>query len=178
MEMKAYITAVSIAAFMISAAANVGQYFVQKRTDFLLQIETKRNEINLDQINEMLVNRGKGSAFGDPSMDTQFAENQGYLRGIQSVVHRVSPQESEVSSIWHAGYQRGMEQTDFVGELQYEKGYSNGFQAGQRDNMKAINTILKSGNDFQGALKNLADELQQKIEKEQIPSKQPQKPSK
>jgi len=55
-----------------------------------------------------------------------------------------------------------MEQTDFVGELQYEKGYGAGFTAGQRENMKAINTIISSGDNIQSALKKFADDLQQK----------------
>lgn len=162
--MKAYLPTIFGTIFIASLAANAGQYFSQKRTEFLLQIETKRNEINGDQINEMVANRNGSSAFGNPSIDAQFAENQGYIRGIQSVVSKVSPQESEISSIWHAGYYRGMEQTDFVSEMQYEKGYSSGFQAGQRENMKAINTIISSGENVQNALKKFADDLQQKNE--------------
>lgn len=160
--MRAYLPTIIGVVLMASIAGNIGQFYSQKRTEFLLQLETKRNEINGDQINEMISSRNGSSAFGNPAIDAQFAENQGYIRGIQSVVNKVTPQESEISSIWHAGYYRGMEQTDFVGELQYEKGYGAGFTAGQRENMKAINTIISSGDNIQSALKKFADDLQQK----------------
>ena len=182
-NMKAYLPTIFGTVLIASLAANAGQYFSQKRTEFLLQIETKRNEINADQVNEMISTRNGSSAFGNPAMDAQFAENQGYIRGIQSVVSKVTPQESEISSIWHAGYYRGMEQTDFVSEIQHEKGYSNGFQAGQRENMKAINAIINSGDNIQNALKKFTDDLQQKSETqndkktgvENKPSGKPQK---
>jgi hypothetical protein len=70
---------------------------------------------------------------------------QGRLDGIASVVYNIHPQQNEISGIWHAGYQRGLEQTNFVEEMGYEKGFSQGFQKGTNENMKAIQTILKSG---------------------------------
>lgn len=166
------------AALMISAGGNTVQFYKNAKQEMLLDIEVKRNQINTDQINEFILNSNKSrSSFMDPSQDVLFAENQGYIRGIMSVVAKASPQESEISAIWHNGYERGMSQTDFVGEMQYEKGYQSGFNVGQKDTMKALSTIMKSGDNIQNAIKDFVDQQGKKIE-DKTESKQIEKPSK
>lgn len=171
------ITGIS-AAFLISAGANTIQYYINTKQEMLLEIEVKRNQINTDQINEFIMTYGKsGSAFMDPSQDSKYADNQGFIRGILSVVTKASPQESEISSIWHNGYERGMSQTNFVGEMQYEKGYQSGFNIGQKETMKALSTIMKSGDNIQNAIKDFVDQQSKRIE-EKTESKASEKPSK
>jgi hypothetical protein len=146
---------------VISLAINGIQYYQYTRTNFLLEIETKRNSINQDQINEFILSN-RSSADNESALE--YAKMNGKIEGIQSVVHNANPQQNEISSIWHAGYYRGLEQTDFVGEMKYEQGYAQGFQRGTNENMKAIQTILKSGDNIQSAIKNFVDEQAKKLD--------------
>lgn len=157
--MKSWATLGFIAA--ISIAVNGFQYYQNIRTNFLLEIETKRNSINQDQINEFILTN-RNSAETESSLE--YTKMTGKIEGIQSVVHNAHPQQNEISSIWHAGYYRGLEQTDFVGEMKYEQGYSQGFQRGTNENMKAIQTILKSGDNIQSAIKNFVEEQSKKLQ--------------
>ena len=167
-NMKISALTITTVALIASLGGNYFQYFANKKTEFLLDIETSRNRINTDMINDLMIAGNKTSGgFADPNNATAFAENQGFIKGITSVVTKVSPQESDISGIWHAGYERGLSQTNFVGEMQYEKGYSEGFSAGQKENMKAISTILKSGDNIQNALKEFSDSMQNKSESQE-----------
>jgi hypothetical protein len=139
----------------VSLAGNGFQLYRQTRTQFLLDVEVKRSQINEDQINEFILSKRNG--FADDTSALEYAKMQGKVEGIISLVHNASPQSNEISSIWHAGYQRGLEQTDFVGEMNYEKGYAAGFQMGTNENMKAIQTILKSGDNVKSAIENFVN---------------------
>ena len=144
------ITGIS-AAFLISAGANTIQYYINTKQEMLLEIEVKRNQINTDQINEFIMTYGKsGSAFMDPSQDSKYADNQGFIRGILSVVTKASP---------------------------HEKGYQSGFNIGQKETMKALSTIMKSGDNIQNAIKDFVDQQSKRIE-EKTESKASEKPSK
>lgn len=164
--------------FAVALACNGFQYFRNSKQEMLLEIEKKRNEINTDQINEFILSSRNNGSY-DISTDTKFAESQGFIRGILAVVTKASPQESEISSIWHSGYERGMSQTDFVGEMQYEKGYQSGFNIGQKETMKALSTIMKSGDNVQNAIKDFVENQYKKLdEKATDPVKPNQTPSK
>ena len=157
--MKSWATLGFIAA--ISLGANGFQYYQNNRTSFLLEIETKRNSINQDQISEFILSHKNGL---DNESAMEYAKLTGKIEGIQSVVHNASPQQNEISSIWHAGYYRGLEQTDFVGEMKYEQGYAQGFQRGTNENMKAIQTILKSGDNIKSAIENFVQNQTKALE--------------
>lgn len=51
------------------------------------------------------------------------AKGQGRIEGILSIVNNAKPEENEISSIWHSGYYRGMDQVDYVRTISYEEGY-------------------------------------------------------
>lgn len=51
------------------------------------------------------------------------ARTQGKIEGILSLVNNVKPESNEISSIWHSGYYRGLDQVDYVREVSYEEGY-------------------------------------------------------
>lgn len=51
------------------------------------------------------------------------AKSQGKIEGILSVVNNAKPEENEISSIWHSGYYRGMDQVEYVRTMAYEDGY-------------------------------------------------------
>lgn len=152
-----------------SLAVNGIQYYRSTKMDLLLEVEKKRNEINTDQINEFILSGNRHNISNDPV----YAESQGYVRGILSVVTKASPQDSEISSIWHNGYERGLSQSEFVGEMQYEKGYQSGFNIGQQETMKALSTIMKSGDNIQSAIKNFVDDQSKKLESKPVEIQKP-----
>jgi hypothetical protein len=51
------------------------------------------------------------------------AKNQGKIEGILSMVNNIKPEANEISSIWHSGYYRGMDQVEYVRTMAYEDGY-------------------------------------------------------
>ena len=51
------------------------------------------------------------------------SRGQGKIEGILSVVNNAKPEANEISSIWHSGYYRGMDQVEFVRVMAYEDGY-------------------------------------------------------
>lgn len=158
----------------ISVAGNGFQIYLQTKTQFLLDVEVKRNQINEDQINEFILSKRNG--FADDTSAIESAKMQGKIEGIVSLVHNANPQQNEISSIWHAGYQRGLEQTEFVGEMKYEQGYAFGFQKGTSENMKSIQTILKSSDNIKGAIESFVNNQTKSVEN--VEKKEEIKPSK
>jgi flagellar biosynthesis/type III secretory pathway protein FliH len=145
--------------FATSLAANGIQYFQNIRTNFLLEVENKRSEINDDMIQELTYN------LREKENNIQISRMEGHNEAINSLVHKIDPKENMVSNIWHMGYYRGLEQTDFVGEMKYEQGFSQGYQKGTNENMKAIHTIMKSGDNIKSAI--------EKFVENQIPQEKP-----
>lgn len=150
-----FASTVAFATFLIvSLASNGFLYHKLNQANYSTVIEEKRGKINEDQMNELLWIRMNDMQ----NQNTEIARMQGYNEGIQAVALNVPPHQSQVSNIWHAGYQRGLEQTNFVEEMGYEKGYANGFNMGQQENMKALTIIMKSGDNIQSALKQFMDD--------------------
>lgn len=139
--------------FIVSLAANGFLYYKVNQANFYTNIEEKRGKINEDQLNDLLWTRMNDMQ----TQNVELARMQGYNEGIQAVAFNVPPHQNQISNIWHAGYNRGLEQTEFVGEMNYEKGYGAGFTMGQQENMKALSTIMKSGDNIQSALKQFMD---------------------
>jgi hypothetical protein len=145
--------------FAISVAANGIQYFQNIRTNFLLEVENKRSKINDDMIQELTY------TLSEKENNVQMSRMEGYNEAINSLVHKIDPKENMASNIWHMGYYRGLEQTNFVGDMKYEQGYSQGFQKGTSENMKAIQSIMKSGDNIKTAI--------EKFVENQIPQEKP-----
>ena len=57
-------------------------------------------------------------------------KNQGKIEGILSVVNNAKPEENEISSIWHSGYYRGLNQVEDVRLMAYEDGYHRATEDG------------------------------------------------
>ena len=149
--------------FAASVAANISLYVDNQRKDFLLNIEKKRSEINNDMIAELTY------ASQEKENNAQIAKMEGYNEAVNGLVNKIDPKESQISNIWHLGYYRGLEQTDFVGELKYEQGYAQGFQRGTNENMKAIQTILKSGDNIKSAIENFVQNQTKSLENSEKP---------
>lgn len=163
-----FASAVALATiFIVSLASNGFLYYKLNQANYSTQIEEKRGKINEDQMNELLWIRMNDMQ----NQTSEIARMQGYSEGIQAVALNVPPHQSQISNIWHSGYQRGLEQTGFVEEMGYEKGYVAGFQNGQQENMKALSTIMKSGDNVQAALKQFMDDQLKKSNENQTENK-------
>jgi hypothetical protein len=106
------------------------------------------------------------------------AKQTGKLEGILSVAYRAAPQENEYSAVWHGGYERGLEQSNFVGELEYEKGYAAGLTKGRADYLQSINNILESKEDFKTALRefiNSKNKIADNQQKQEVIKTTPEK---
>lgn len=145
---------------LVSVSTNLIQYYRSNNLSHLNQIKTEVGKISQDGFNDVL-----GLYIQNIRDNTiENAKQSGKLEGMISVVHKIPPQESEISSIWHAGYQRGLEQTDFVGEMQFEKGYREGVIKGREEYLKSINNILSSKEDFKKSLEDFAKKNEMKEE--------------
>ena len=138
-------------AFGLSAAGNGYLVYQNSRIGFMHDVEVKRGKINEDMIEEMMY------TLRDKESSAQIARMEGYNEAINSLVHKIEPKENMASNIWHSGYYRGMEQVDFVGEMKFEQGYAQGFQKGTSENMKAIQTILRSGDNIKTAIEKFVE---------------------
>lgn len=96
----------------------------------LLEIEEKRSSVNEDQLNELVLRELK--YLGEN--DIELAKNQGISEGI---LQTINPTENQVNSkfgtIWHDGYNQGLEQNKWVASNSYTEGYHLGIQDALRD---------------------------------------------
>lgn len=137
----------------LSIGFNFIQYQKISKNDFVNKINDERNNLNQDTINEVLL----GYIADIRNNTIENAKQAGKLEGILAVAFRANPQENEHSAIWHGGYQRGLEQSEFIGEANYEKGYASGIVKGREEYLKSIGKILESKDDFKSALKDFVD---------------------
>ncbi len=136
-----------------SIGFNLVQYNAQNKSNFLIEIEGKRSKILQDQVTDLMY------TLQERTMQAELAKSEGFNEGVNNVIKNADPNANQWSQTWHSGYYRGLEQSAVTRDLEYEKGYDHGFSQGQRENMKAITTILKSGNDIQTAMQKFADDL-------------------
>lgn len=151
-----------------SVGANLIQFYNNNKISYISEIRKEAGKLSQDGFAEVM--GAYLQNVRDNTIDN--AKQQGKLEGIVSLVHKIPPQESEISSIWHAGYQRGLEQTDFVSEMQFEKGYAAGITKGREEYLKAVNNILTSGNDFKSSLQEFIKN-QTKDQKEEAVQEKP-----
>jgi hypothetical protein len=82
----------------------------------LTQFNAGREAINDDNFRDVLMTQMSNS-----NLENQ--KNQGRIEGILAVIGKQKPDESEWSSIWHEGYNRGLAQSkDFTDVNSYQKG--------------------------------------------------------
>lgn len=153
-------TAVFTLAAILACSVGANGYlaYVSTKSNYMAEIETKRSRINNDMVNEMMWTRF--NSYDQNQME--LARMQGYNEGINAVVQKVDPQQSQISAIWHAGYQRGLEQSNFMEEMGFEKGYGQGVAKGREEYMKAINNILSGQEDVKTAIKEFANAMSKK----------------
>jgi hypothetical protein len=157
-----------------SLGMNILQYYKTDKQSFLNEVNRDRSRINQDALNEVLL----GYMEGLRNNTVENAKQTGKLEGILSVAYRAAPQENEYSAVWHGGYERGLEQSKFVGELEYEKGYAAGLTKGRADYLQSINNILESKEDFKTALRefiNSQNKIADNQQKQEVIKTTPEK---
>jgi hypothetical protein len=132
-----------------SFSINVAQWYKTNQINLVSEVNRDRSRINEDALNEILLQYMDNVR----NNTIEQAKQSGKLEGILAVAYRAAPQENEYSAVWHGGYERGLEQTKFIGEMEYEKGYAAGVNKGREDYLRSINNILDSKEDFKTALK-------------------------
>lgn len=172
--MKKILASTLLLILAVSVGVNLIQFYNNNKISYISEIRKEAGRINQEGFSEVM--GAYLQNVRDNTVDN--ARQQGKLEGIVSLVHKIPPQESEISSIWHAGYQRGLEQTDFVGEMNYEKGYAAGITKGREEYLKAVNNILNSGNDFKSSLQDfIKNSNKQQNEEKPANENPPAKPS-
>ena len=157
-----------------SAGFNVAQWYRTNQVSLVSEVNRDRSRINEDALNEILLQYMDNMR----SNTVEQAKQSGKIEGILSVAYRATPQENEYSAIWHGGYERGLEQTKFVGEMEYEKGFADGLTKGREEYLKSINNILESKEDFKTALKEFIAAKQKQEQQGATKEKNPEKPAK
>lgn len=159
-----------------SIGVNLGQWYKNGKISLVSEVNRDRSRINEDALNEILLQYMDNVR----NNTVEQAKQSGKLEGILSVAFRANPQENEYSAIWHGGYERGLEQTKFVGEMEFEKGYAAGLTKGREEYLKSINNILDSKEDFRTALKEFIAAKEKDAAKPQTQTKENEavKPSK
>ncbi len=147
-------------ALTASVGINILQYFQKDKQSFLNEVNRDRSRINQDALNEVIL----GYMDSVRNNTVENAKQTGRLEGILSVAYRAAPQDNEYSAVWHGGYERGLEQSKFVGEMEYEKGFAAGLAKGRADYLQSINNILESKEDFKTTLKEFINNQTKLVE--------------
>jgi len=92
------------------------------------KIDSMRTVQNLLSQKDLLTQSGYNEILyshinGVKNENIEMAKNQGKIEGILTMVHNVKPESNEISSIWHSGYYRGMDQVEMVRQVAWEEGY-------------------------------------------------------
>jgi len=96
----------------------------------LLEVSEKRNELNSDQLNELFLTQFKSLE----NNDVVLAKNQGVLEGLLKTINPTQDEmTSSYGSIWHDGYEQGLEQNKWVATESYTEGYHLGIDHALRD---------------------------------------------
>jgi len=93
----------------------------------LLEVSEKRNELNSDQLNELFLTQFKSLENNDVAL----AKNQGVLEGMLKTINPTQDEmTSSYGSIWHEGYEQGLDQNKWVATESYKEGYHLGIDIG------------------------------------------------
>jgi hypothetical protein len=106
---------------VLAMSLGVNAYQVYKIDKFgsYSNILDQKDRMIQDGYNELLISHI--NSLRNDQYDS--AKSQGKIEGILSTVNNIKPEDNEISSIWHSGYYRGMDQVDYVRTMAYEDGY-------------------------------------------------------
>lgn len=111
--------AVLYSVLAISIGANIIQQYKASNYDFFEKAMIQKDSLTNNGYQELLIsqiNQVNNEQYN-------IAKHQGKIEGILSVVNNSKPEENEISSIWHSGYYRGLNQVEDVRQMAYEDGY-------------------------------------------------------
>lgn len=103
----------------ISIGANIVQQYKANNFAFFEKAMTQKENLTFSGYQELLMSQL--NQVKDEQLN--IAKNQGKIEGILSVVNNAKPEDNEISSIWHSGYYRGLNQVEDVRAMAYEDGY-------------------------------------------------------
>ena len=103
----------------VSVVINGYQVYRMDNMREVVNLVTQKDQLTQSGYSELLYNH-INSLRND---QIEASRNQGKIEGIISVVNNAKPEANEISSIWHSGYYRGMDQVEFVRVMAYEDGY-------------------------------------------------------
>ena len=106
---------VIVAVFGISAVMNVFQWWKVQNLEMISKAQIVEEQINDDNFRDLLSGLLKNESL-------EGMRNQGKLEGMLSIIANKKPDDSETTQIWHAGYQRGLDQNKDTYEMAYKKG--------------------------------------------------------
>jgi hypothetical protein len=88
-----------------------------RKCNNMMAILNQKDKLISDGYDEMIMQNLQ--AIKDQNIE--LARTQGRLEGIIAIVHQLPPDSNDASSIWHAGYARGLEQKEYTDKM-YPKG--------------------------------------------------------
>lgn len=111
--------AVLYSVLAISIGANIIQQYKVSNFAFFEKAMTQKENLTYSGYQELLMSQLNHVK----NEQLEIAKNQGKIEGILSVVNNAKPDDNEISSIWHSGYYRGLNQVEDVRAMAYEDGY-------------------------------------------------------
>lgn len=131
----------------ISIGANIVQQYKIGNYGMYSDLMNQKDSFTQNGYSELLISHLNGIK----TEQMEVAKNQGKIEGILSVVNNARPEENEISSIWHSGYYRGLNQVEDVRAMAYEDGYHRATEDGncpaavkaQKDALIAVPTTTE-----------------------------------
>jgi len=104
-----------LAVVMISVFVNMVQWWKIETLEVISKAQIVEEQINDDNFRDLLSGLLKNDS-------QESIKNQGKLEGMITVISNKKPDDTEFNQIWHAGYQRGLDQTKDTYEIAFKKG--------------------------------------------------------
>lgn len=99
----------------ISLVANGIQWWKIENLEIISKAQIVEEQINDDNFRDLLSGLLKND-------NLEGMKNQGKLEGMLTVIANKKPDDTEFNQIWHAGYQRGLDQNKDTYDIAYKKG--------------------------------------------------------
>lgn len=99
----------------VSVMFNAIQWWKIENLEIISKAQIVEEQINDDNFRDLLSGLLKNDGL-------EGMRNQGKLEGMLTVISNKKPDDTEFNQIWHAGYQRGLDQTKDTYDIAYKKG--------------------------------------------------------
>ena len=161
---------VATVAATLSIGYNLALQSQISRLNTMRDLSRERDRIVDDTFNEMIMSYMNNTH----EKLNELGYQQGRIEGMSIAAQNYPPEKNAHSAIWHAGYERGLEQVNYVRESSYEDGYH---KATEDMNCPANSPLRREDS----ARKAFQSDKSQKNQKEEsaipIPTPSPVKPN-